>query len=340
MSGTSLDGLDICYATFEKHGSSWNFNILKAETIPYPADWENKLKSSFSLSAPELMELNSQYGFYLGEKIKIFISKNKIQKLDVIASHGHTVFHQPSKKFTTQIGDGRAIKLFNNFPVVYDFRSQDVLMGGNGAPLVPIGDSLLFSAYDSCLNLGGFSNISFIKNEKRLAFDICPVNIVLNKIAENFGEKYDNNGNIAKSGIVDQQILEKLDNLKFYIQKAPKSLGLEWVNENVFPLLENLKDENILATFTHHIANQIADIANYYSLKNILITGGGSFNGYLISLLKTKTKAEIIIPESDIINFKEALIFAFMGVLRINNEINILSSATGSSKDHCSGILV
>lgn len=341
MSGTSLDGLDICYASFERNNlQQWSFDILKAETISYSKIWEQKLRDSFSLSAPDLMELHSEYGFYLGKEVQSFISKNNIQKLDVISSHGHTVFHQPQKKFTVQIGDGRAIKLQNNFPVVYDFRSQDVLMGGNGAPLVPIGDLLLFSKYDACLNLGGFSNISFNKEGQRIAFDICPVNIVLNKFAENLGKKFDENGLIAKAGTIDEDILNKLNNLEFYKQTNPRSLGVEWVIDQILPHFEGMLYENVLATFTHHAAHKIAETTVFYGLKNILITGGGAYNEYLISLIKERTATEIILPTSDIINFKEALIFAFMGVLKINNENNVLSSSTGSSADHCSGLLV
>lgn len=341
MSGTSLDGLDICYASFEKNDfQQWNFEIIKAETIAYSTIWEQKLRDSFSLSAPDLMELHSEYGFYLGKEVQSFISKNNIQQLDVISSHGHTVFHQPQKKYTVQIGDGRALKLQNNFPVVYDFRSQDVLMGGNGAPLVPIGDHLLFSKYDACLNLGGFSNISFNKEGQRIAFDICPVNIVLNKFAEHLGKKFDEDGLIAKAGDIDVDILNKLNNLEFYKQTNPRSLGVEWVIEQILPYFEGMSYENVLATFTHHAAQKIAETTVFYNLKNMLITGGGAYNEYLISLIKEKTKTEIIMPTPDIINFKEALIFAFMGVLKLNNEINVLSSATGSSADHSSGLLV
>ena len=341
MSGTSLDGLDICYAHFEKNNfAQWNFEILIAETITYSKIWEQKLRDSFSISAPGLMELHSDFGFYLGQEVATFIDKNKISTVDVIASHGHTVFHQPNKKFTTQIGDGRAIKKLNKIPVVYDFRSQDVLMGGNGAPLVPIGDSLLFSKYAACLNLGGFSNISFDRNGKRLAFDICPVNIGLNKFAENLGQKYDEKGNIAKSGKVDKEVLYKLNLLDFYKLQSPKSIGVEWVNEHIFPILEDLSTVDALATFTHHSAEKIAEIADQFQLKNILATGGGVHNEFLIDLIKSKTRTKIIIPTKNIVDFKEALIFAFMGVLRINDEINVLSSATGSFEDHCSGLLV
>lgn len=340
MSGTSLDGLDICCATCTKENSRWKFHIQHAETLPYSDFWEESLRNSIHLNAEALLALNSEYGFYLGEKVKEFITNNSLKNIDLIASHGHTVFHQPQKKFTLQIGDGRAIKLLNKIPVVYDFRSQDVLMGGNGAPLVPIGDELLFSDFDACINLGGFSNISFKKDGKRIAFDICPVNIVLNKFAQLLHQKYDEYGNLAKNGIINEEILATLNSIEFYQKTPPKSLGIEWVNENIFPKLSDETPENVLATFTEHIADQIATVFNDYQLKNVFFTGGGTYNSYLLERIKLKTETEIIVPEKGIIDFKEALIFALMGVLKLNNEINVLSSATGSSADHCSGLII
>lgn len=339
MSGTSLDGLDICYATFKKK-ETWSFQIIKAETIPYPKIWEDKLRNSIHFSAEELLELHSEYGFYLGKLTQDFIQKFELTNIDLIASHGHTVFHQPQKKFTLQIGDGRAIKIETGLPVIYDFRSQDVLMGGNGAPLVPIGDELLFSQYNACLNLGGFSNISLKINDKRIAFDIAPVNIVLNKLVQKFNKSFDENGDLAKTGNIDEQLLLKLNSLDFYKQFHPKSLGIEWCNENIFSLFENIETIDVLATFTEHVAQQISKVINENNLKNILFTGGGTYNIYLIEKIREKTTAEIIIPEKEIIDYKEALIFAFMGVLRLNDEINVLASATGSSQDHSSGIII
>ena len=339
MSGTSLDGLDICYAKFQNF-TNWEFEILKTETIPYSLEWKNRLQNAILLSAEDLLALDKEYGFYLGEKTQEFISKNNIADLDFIASHGHTVFHQPQRKFTLQIGDGRAIKLTTKKPVIYDFRSQDVLMGGNGAPLVPIGDELLFSQYDACLNLGGFSNISLQKNHQRIAFDISPVNVVLNYFAEKLGKNYDENGDFARNGAINFKILEELNTLTFYQKPAPKSLGVEFVNSVVFPLLKDETPENIIATFTEHIAEQIAKVFNDNQLKTVLVTGGGTFNTYLLEKIREKSQTELIVPDENIINFKEALIFAFMGVLRLRNEVNVLCSATGSSENHCSGILV
>ena len=339
MSGTSLDGLDICYVKFKKD-HNWHFEILASETYDYSETWENLLRSSFNSSAEYLCQLNSDYGFYLGEQVLKFRKQYDINRIDVIASHGHTVFHRPEKKFTTQIGDGRAIKLLNEVSVVYDFRSQDVLLGGNGAPLVPIGDELLFPQYDACINLGGFSNISLLHNHKRIAFDICPVNIVLNNIAGHFGQKYDRHGAIAANGHIIPDLLDRLNALEFYKLKHPRSLGVEWVNESIFPIINQENKQDVLATFTQHVTDQILQVLKVYELKRVLFTGGGTYNRFLMENIKKAAKAQIIIPDPEIIDFKEALIFALMGVLRLRDENNILSSATGSFRDHCSGILV
>lgn len=339
MSGTSLDGLDICFAKFWKENSCWKFEIIKAETVPYPKTLEEQLRNSIHLSSQDLLGLHSEYGFYLGQITHDFIKRNQLSDIDLIASHGHTVFHQPQRKFTLQIGDGRAIKLQTQIPVIYDFRSQDVLLGGNGAPLVPIGDEFLFSGFDACLNLGGFSNISFKINDERIAFDIAPVNIVLNKLVQDFGQNYDENGDLARKGNINLQLLEQLNSLEFYAQSHPKSLGIEWCNANIFPLFSGIEALDVLATFTEHAAEQISKIFNIHQFNKVLFTGGGTYNQYLIEKIRDKTQTEIIIPEKQIIDFKEALIFAFMGVLRLNNEVNVLASATGSLHNHSSGII-
>ncbi len=341
MSGTSLDGLDICYVKFPIPEIE-NFEILKAETIPYDANWKSKLKNSIHQSAEELTRLDFDYGIYLGKTIKEFIEKNQINQLDFIASHGHTVFHNPTKNYTLQIGKGQGIFAKTGIQTVFDFRSQDVLLGGQGAPLVPIGDEYLFKNYDACLNLGGFSNISFSRNKKRMAFDICPVNVVLNQLSEELGKSYDENGEIARSGKINADLLFELNQLEFYKNTPPKSLGIEWCLEYIFPLLkkQTLPARDLLASFTEHIAEQIAMVLNQNVIQNILMTGGGAYNGYLIERLQAKTDAQVIIPENRLIDFKEALVFAFMGLRRLENQVNVFSSVTGASKDHSSGIIV
>jgi len=338
MSGTSLDGIDLAYLAFTRE-KGWEASILKAETIPYSKKWVDALKTSAELSRPEINALDEPYTDYLAEVIQQFIQKNKIEKLDAVCSHGHTVLHQPEKGFTVQIGNLPKLATILQQKVVCDFRVQDVELGGQGAPLVPIGDRLLFSDYDYCLNLGGFANISTEIESKRIAYDICPVNTVLNEYASRLGFAFDRDGAIARNAEVNQDLLKELNSLSFYQQKPPKSLGIEWVNSVIFPILEKSEStsEEIIATFTEHVAVQLSENIQHYSSQKVLVTGGGAFNTYLIELLQQKTKAQIILPQKNLIEFKEALIFGFLGVLRLENEINVLASVTGASKNHSSG---
>ena len=338
MSGTSLDGIDLAYLAFTRE-EHWEASILKAETIPYSQKWVEALKTSAELSRTDIAALDEKYTDYLAEIIQQFIQKNKIEKLDAVCSHGHTVLHQPEKGFTVQIGNLPKLATMLQQKVVCDFRVQDVELGGQGAPLVPIGDRLLFSDYDYCLNLGGFANISTEIESKRIAYDICPVNTVLNEYASRLGFAFDRDGAIARNAEVNQDLLKELNSLSFYQQKPPKSLGIEWVNSVIFPILEKSEStsEEIIATFTEHVAVQLSENIQHYSSQKVLVTGGGAFNTYLIELLQQKTKAQIILPQKNLIEFKEALIFGFLGVLRLENEVNVLASVTGASKNHSSG---
>lgn len=340
MSGTSLDGVDLCYVKFEY--PNFHFEILKAETISYNEFWKEKLQNALHLSGEKLTRLDVEYGFFLGATVRNFCEKHAVQQLDFIASHGHTIFHNPAAHYTLQIGNGACIYAKTGIKTVYDFRTQDVIWGGQGAPLVPIGDELLFGNYDACLNLGGFSNISFRKNGKRIAFDICPVNIILNYLAEKLGQKYDKNGEIARNGTIDFQLVQSLNQLEFYQKEPPKSLGIEWCRENIHPILNasTLCPQDLIASFTEHIAIQIAEVCNRHQLKNLLVTGGGAYHQFLIESIQGKTATEIILPENQIIEFKEALIFALMGLLRIENQVNVFQSVTGASKDHSTGLIV
>ena len=336
MSGTSLDGLDIVYVKFQKSDYA-NFEILLAETISYSDIWKKRLQNAINLDKNGTYVLHNEYGVFLGIKTKEFISKNNIQKLDFIASHGHTVFHQPEKGITLQVGDGEEILKATNCTVVADFRTQDVQLGGQGAPLVPIGDRLLFSGYQACVNLGGFANISYERNDLRIAFDICPVNIVMNYYSNKMGLEYDDKGALASKGTIHQGLLKELNSLTFYSKKPPKSLGLEWVQQYVFPLVDKYKldSHNILRTFLEHVAQQISQIIQPFD--TILFTGGGVYNDFLIKRIEDIGKNNIIIPADHIINYKEALIFALLGLLKLQGQVNCLSSVTGAQKNHSSG---
>jgi anhydro-N-acetylmuramic acid kinase len=338
MSGTSLDGIDVAHIHFSNH-EGWHFEILNAETIPYPRDLKKSLEEAINYDQKNLKEFNEYYTSYLAEVISNFIKKYDITNLDAVCSHGHTIKHEPENKYTLQIGNLPQLAVLLNLKVVCDFRVQDVALGGQGAPLVPVGDELLFSEFDYCLNLGGFANISTVQEGKRIAYDICPVNIVLNKLTESLGFPYDDRGKIAASGTLNPKLLKSLNALPFYSKLPPKSLGLEWVMATIYPLLENTghKTEDLLCTFTEHVAMQLA--RNFSEGAKVLCTGGGTFNSYLLNLIAHYKKIELIIPAQEVIEYKEALIFALLGVLKLRGEINCLHSVTGAIKDHSSGII-
>ncbi|MFI0427630.1 MAG: anhydro-N-acetylmuramic acid kinase [Flavobacterium sp.] len=340
MSGTSLDGVDLAYIKF-KHSGCWTFEIFQSETVSYSEEWLSKLKNAIYFSTSELEELNISYTKLLASIISEFIFRHHLTEIDAVCSHGHTILHQPQNGFTLQIGNLPMIRDLVNQTIVCDFRVQDVQFGGQGAPLVPIGDELLFSEYDYCLNLGGFSNVSFSENGKRIAFDISPVNTVLNYFANELGFPYDDAGNLAKSGNINQDLLRQLNDLEFYILPYPKSLGMEFVNAKIFPLINSypIDEKDKLRTFVEHIAFQIAKICNKPNAK-LFITGGGAYNRFLIERLRNYLPTtDVVIPDDKTIQFKEALIFGFLGVLRLRDEINVLSSVTGAKQDHSSGII-
>lgn len=338
MSGTSLDGIDLVYATF-RYDKQWCFNILNADTIPYTSTWKLALKDLVQKDIEALKIIDAEYTNYLANIVKQFIEKHKITEVDAVCSHGHTALHQPENKLTYQIGNLPELASIIGCNVVCDFRVQDVELGGQGAPLVPIGDALLFSNYTYCLNFGGFANISTQVDNKRVAFDVCPVNIVLNHYVKTLGLDFDDKGQLASKGTVNYNLLNKLNALAFYNLQAPKSLGLEWVNTHVLPLIDASEKsiKNILRTFVEHIAIQVSKVVKNSSASNVLLTGGGAYNTFLLSRVQGFTNAEIIIPSKDIIEFKEALIFGFLGVLKLQGQNNCLKSVTGAKKDHSSG---
>ena len=350
MSGTSCDGVDLAYCDFSLDpGKNWTYSIKKAVTVPYHKAWQDRLRGAIELSPKDLAQVNLAYTNLLNQFILDFINREQIENLDLICSHGHTVRHQPDFGTTLQIGNLKELTQDLPCPVVCDFRVQDVAFGGQGAPLVPIGDRLLFGDYSACLNLGGFANVSYLCPDKKLhmnqasdwtiAFDIAPLNIVLNHFAQKLGAPYDDKGVFAQSGQLDRSLLSRLNALDYYTQPPPKSLGLEWVQTHILPLYDEfqLSPEDWLATLVEHMAHQIERICKPFD--RVLVTGGGAFNDHLINELNLVSSGRYLVPSSDLVMFKEALIFGFLGVLRWRNEINCLSSVTGASHDHSSGII-
>jgi len=333
MSGTSLDGLDIAFVEFKKINQEWNFKIIKAITYEYSDKWRKLLQNASELSGFELTKLDLTYGKFIADKINEFIP----EKFDLIASHGHTVFHDPQKGMTLQIGNGLVISNITQTITVADFRSKDVINGGQGAPLVPVGDELLFSNYGACLNLGGFSNISFKLNNLRIAFDICPVNIILNELCPPF----DKNGEQGRRGNVSSSLLSELNDIEYYQRSFPKSLGREWMNDNLFKIIHQskIKDPDILRTIYEHIAIQISNVIRNYNIKDVLITGGGAYNTFLIERIRENTNVKLIFPENQVIDYKEAIIFALLGLLKTQAMINCYASVTGAVKDSSIGVI-
>lgn len=344
MSGTSGDGLDIAYCSYELQ-HQWSYEILDAITVPFPVDLSQKLMNCHRLSALELALLDVDFGKWMGGKVKEYCSEKQIKPL-AVCSHGHTVFHQPAKKLSLQIGNGWALHQASGQQVINDFRMHDVQLGGQGAPLVPIGDSLLFPTIDFCINLGGIANISMVSAGKRIAFDTCPFNLLMNAQANVLGAEYDHDGSWANEGILNEKLFNALNSLSYYSKSSSKSLGREDLEDDFTPLLisSGLSEKDILRTLSEHFAFQIAEVIQQYqstTSPSVLITGGGAYNSFFIKCLdkQLNSKWNLIEATSELIEFKEALVFGFLGVLRLRNENNCLASVTGARKDSSGGVI-
>jgi anhydro-N-acetylmuramic acid kinase len=339
MSGTSVDGLDIVLCDFELIENKWVYKIKSAKTYPYSVELRTELRNAEHLSAVNLLLLSNKLAKLFGNYCNHFL-KGK-SKPDFICSHGHTVFHQPAKSLTYQIANGAVIAATTGIKTICDFRTSDVAYGGQGAPLVPIGDRYLFSEYDYCINIGGFANISYVQNKQSTAYDICCVNLILNYLCSQLNLEYDKGGKLSRKGSVIEPLLKRLNSIRYFNQAPPKSLGKEWVVKNIFPLIEHKKYAipDLLATYTEHCAIQIAKCIKSKASVKVLLTGGGAKNIFLVERIKAYTSAQIMIPDNKIIEFKEALIFAFLGVLRFHQTPNSLKSVTGASKNAIGGAI-
>jgi anhydro-N-acetylmuramic acid kinase len=375
MSGSSLDGLDIAYVHFQETGGKWRYELLHTGCYPYSEAWAGRLKDAISLSALDYQLLHTAYGHYLGQQVNKFIDAHGLHhQVDLVASHGHTTFHVPQQQMTGQIGDGAAIAAETQLPVVSDLRAMDIAFGGQGAPIVPIGEKLLLDEYAYFLNLGGIANISAIKGEPllksdpslpekggsppvsstRVAFDVCPANRVLNMLVQEMGKEYDDGGAIAATGTIHQPLLDALNELDFYKMPYPKSLANDFGTDIVYPIIQeyNLSTADELRTYVEHIAIQIKDAIvatgrlpvsdSQFTIHDsrLLVTGGGALNTFMIERLNVQIKSlsiEAVVPEKNLVNYKEALIMALMGVLRWREEYNVLASVTGAKRNSING---
>lgn len=354
MSGSSLDGLDIVFAELHENAGKWNYEILKADCYSYTPEWIEKLKSAITLNALDYQLLHTGYGHYIGKEVNRFIEENELHyKAALISSHGHTTFHVPAKKMTAQLGDGAAIAAETGLPVVTDLRALDVALGGQGAPIVPIGEKLLLGNYDYYLNIGGIANLSGPSKPPLggWGFDICPANRVLNMLANDAGKEFDEGGQLALQGAIDERLLNELNSLPYYSDPFPKSLANDFGTDTVYPLIKKAGITTIdaLRTYTEHIAIQIKNAITGISDprltthdSRLLVTGGGAFNNFLIERVTDQLKSinvSVIIPDENLVKYKEALIMALIGVLRWREEYNVLSSVTGAARDSIGGAL-
>ena len=362
MSGSSLDGLDIAFAEFQEQGGKWTYEIKASACYIYDEDWKNRLQQATSLSAEDYQLLHTAFGQYMGERVNEFIEDQQLEyQVALVSSHGHTTFHVPAKKMTAQLGDGAAIAAVTKLPVVTDLRAMDIAFGGQGAPIVPIGEKLLMDDYDYFLNIGGIANISR-NSDPYIAFDVCPANRVLDMLANEAGEPFDNGGAMAASGSVNHQLLEKLNTLDYYQQPAPKSLANDFGTGIIYPLIKasSCSIPDALRTYTEHIVMQLVHAIKGTKDKSypganpvenhkpqttdlkLLVTGGGAFNRFLVKRLEEELKSlsiEVVVPDANLVSYKEALIMAFIGVLRWRQEYNVLSSVTGASRNSIGGAL-
>ena len=339
MSGTSLDGVDLALCLFSEKEGRVSYTFLQTETVPLDPYWLEQLTDPFSLTGEALAKAHVDFGKFLGEIARDFLKRHQT-KAGLIASHGHTLYHNPASGYTFQLGHGAAVAHTSGIDTVCDFRSGDVVLGGQGAPLVPLGDELLFGGFDGCLNLGGFSNISCrVPGKGRIGFDVSPANFVLNHLANQQNLPYDDGGKLAATGSIIYDVWHKLNALPYYAAEPPKSLGAEWVNEHVFPLIDTGKYTvpDLLRTVTEHIAHQIAETAHNLDIQTLLSTGGGTRNTFLMQRLRELFRGQLTIPDSKTLDFKEALIFALLGYLRAQEKTNILSTVTGARMNSCAG---
>jgi len=345
MSGSSLDGLDIAFVEFDENGGEWKYEIKQADCYSYTDEWITQLQSATGLQAYDYLVLHSAYGKYVGQKINEFINQHSLyHQVQLIASHGHTVFHSPENKMTSQLGDGAAIAATTGINVVSDLRAMDIALGGQGAPIVPVGEKLLWKEYDCLLNIGGIANISVKQNDNYTAFDICPANRVLNLLANNAGKKYDDGGVMAGNGNIYTPLLTQLNALNYYQMSGPKSLANNFGTDIVYPLIKsfNITNEDALRTYVEHIAMQTVYAISTFKTQHLklFITGGGAHNHFLIERIQHALepyRMNVVVPDKITVDYKEALIMALLGVLRWREENTVLASVTGALRDSIGG---
>ena len=355
MSGSSLDGLVIAYCNITWDGDRvTHWKLLESETLPFSDKWKNRLRELPNQNGLIFAKTNTYFGHYMGGLVNEFIENYRIKELDFIASHGHTIFHDPEHRISIQIGDGAALASQTGYTTICDFRTQDVAMDGEGAPLSPLADRYMFHNYDFYLNIGGIANVSAnTGNDNWVAMDCCAANQVLNLLAEELGSEFDNNGSFASRGSVNEKLLGQVSDFSYYSNPYPKSMSNGWIREKIIPLYREAEcsSEDKLATACEHIAieisNSIQDIINKEGFirtsYKMLLTGGGVFNNYLVQTIHAycnrSLDIDLLMPDASIINFKEAMLMALLGVLRVEKVPNSMKAITGAKMDTINGAI-
>lgn len=351
MSGSSLDGLDIAFVHLHETAGKWSYEIIKADCYPYDSEWAARLAQATSLNARDYLLLHTAYGAYIGKAVNSFIAANNLQyQVQLVSSHGHTTFHLPGEKMTGQLGDGAAIAATTGINTVSDLRAMDIALGGQGAPIVPIGEKMLLGDYHFFLNLGGIANVSVNDPQHYAAFDICPANRVLNMLAATLGKTFDEGGKLAAAGEVDYDLFHSLNALEYYRQPFPKSLANDFGTDVVYPIIKKNGGsvENALRTYVEHICVQVRDavemllprVTNSDNNYKLLATGGGALNSFLMERLRELLQplnVSVVVPDENLVQYKEAVIMALIGVLRWREESNVLASVTGAARNSIGG---
>lgn len=345
MSGSSTDGLDFVCAEFDSPDRKALHRVIASETLPYSHDLIERLQHSSGLNAKDLLAFHTEFGLRIGEKVREALQRHKLDAVDLIAYHGHTVYHEPESHFSFQLGSAHGINILTGIPVVSDFRNTDMSLKGHGAPLVPMAEGILFPGYKAFLNLGGIANLGLHKNGRITGFDICPFNMAMNEVAALRGMDFDENGQLASQGEIIGGFLSDLNAISFYNLKGPKSIDRQWYMMQFQPVVRNYERvynaESVLRTLIEHFSMQISEVLNkeLEATDQAMISGGGAKNKFFISELQGKTNSRIIIPDNEVIDYKEAIIFAYLALLRVMNKVNVLSSVTGADRDSIGGAL-
>ena len=404
MSGTSLDGLDLCAAEFKRSGDRWTYRIRAFETVSYRGThWPERLAAAYSDRGALRTQISLDFASWCQDQWLSFNARHHFAA-HAVAHHGHTVEHDPSRGITVQIGHEALVFASSPIPVVGDFRSGSVARGGQGAPLVPLADRDLFADFAVCVNLGGFSNASWTDaGGLRRAGDLGPCNGLLNPLAGELGLDYDPEGQHAARGRVassslatssmatssvatsslassslatsslanpqtsqqptsqsqpisanepisahlsqraNEPISANLSQLNYYSAPFPKSLGREWMEREFWPVFNSARPqrtEDALATASAHIAWSIVHGLRTAHAPHgkALLSGGGARNAHLVrQLYQIAPEWQWTVAPDDILESKEALAFAYLGLLRLRNEPNVLASYAGGQNDGCDG---